>query len=163
MSTDSTGDLDQLHEIRRRLEAAENDGDPGYIGDMMAADAVLMVPSFPVQEGKAACSRFIHDILPNLLRKYDRKIRYVSAEVRVIGDIAYDRGTFRFTAAPRAGSGVTVATGKYFWLYSYSGDGSWRIARFIASLDEEEDASRARVSPLRAALLYLSRQLRVGH
>ena len=139
MARDVQEDIRALGEIRQRLEAAENSGDADYIGDMMAEDAIIMVPSEPVQEGKTACAGFIRDMLTHLLEHFDRRITYVSAEVRVIGDFAFDRGSFWFTVVPRSGGRTTRATGKYLWLYSYSGDGLWKLARLIVSLDEEDD------------------------
>jgi ketosteroid isomerase-like protein len=46
-------DVHVLAEIRERLNAAENAGDPEPICAVMADDVVLMAPSVPVQEGKA--------------------------------------------------------------------------------------------------------------
>jgi hypothetical protein len=40
---------------------------------------------------------------------------------------------------PKSGGATTQATGKYFWLYSWSGDQSWKLARLIVSLDEEDE------------------------
>ena len=48
-----------LSDIRERLTAAENAGDPESICAAIADDVVLMVPSAPVQEGKAACAAFL--------------------------------------------------------------------------------------------------------
>jgi hypothetical protein len=57
-----------------------------YGGDMLAEDAVIMVPSEPVQEGKAACATFVTEVTAGLREHFDRRIVYVSAEVRIIGD-----------------------------------------------------------------------------
>jgi hypothetical protein len=53
-----------------------------------------------------------------LTAHFDRRVEYVSAEVAVIGDAAFDRGTFVFTTTPRAGGASAQTTGKYFWLQS---------------------------------------------
>jgi uncharacterized protein (TIGR02246 family) len=139
MARDVDRDIHALGDIRQRLEAAENSGDADYLGEMMAEDAVIMVPNEPVQEGKTACAGFVRDILAHLLEHFDRRITYVSAEVRVIGDFAFDRGNFWFTVVPKSGGHTTRANGKYLWLYSYSGEGPWKLARVIVSLDEEDD------------------------
>jgi uncharacterized protein (TIGR02246 family) len=52
-------DEQALHAIRAELEAAENAGDADAIGGLLADDAVLMVPSEPVQEGREACAAFV--------------------------------------------------------------------------------------------------------
>ncbi len=160
MVRDVQADLEELREIHDRLEAAENDGNAGYIGEMMAEDAVIMVPNFDVQQGRADCARFIGDLLPELLAHFDRRIIYVSDEMRVIGDgIAFDRGRFRFTAVPRSGGDATEATGKYFWLYSSAPGDSWKLSRLIHSLDEEEQGGGGGPSMMRRALTAVFRRI----
>ena len=146
MGGDLQKDVRELEEIRERLEAAENFGDADYIGQMMADDAVIMVPNELVQEGKAACVDFVREMLAGLLERFDRRIEYVSAEVRVIGDVAFDRGSFSFTVAPKSGGDTARASGKYFWVYWHGGDGSWKLARLIVSLDEEDNEQRAELT-----------------
>jgi uncharacterized protein (TIGR02246 family) len=131
-------DVRILSEIRERLTAAENAGDPEPICAAMADDVVLMVPSAPVQEGRAACATFLRELLPSLLQEFERHIIYTSAEARVLGDSAFDRGTFEFSVAPRAGGPSQKSTGKYFWLYARS-DETWKLARVIVCLDERPD------------------------
>jgi len=130
----------------RTIEAAENAGDFHSLAGMLADDAVIMVPNHPVQEGKTACAAFLADVVSGLVAEYDRHIVYTSAEVRVIGDVGFDRGSFSFIAAPRSGGAASQETGKYLFLYSRAADGSWRIARSIVALDDAAD-------PLNAASL----------
>jgi ketosteroid isomerase-like protein len=94
-----------------------------------------MTPSAPVQEGKPACSAFPREVLPSLLREFERHIDYTSAEVRVLGDAAYDRGTFAFSVVQRADGWSETSTRKYLWLYARS-DGTWKLTRVIVCLDE---------------------------
>lgn len=143
---DDHTDIRALHDIRIRLEAAENGGDADYIAGIMADDAVIMVPGEPVQEGRAACAAFVRNMLAYLLGHFHRPITYVSAEVRVIGHWAFDRGSFSFTVEPKSGGEPSEAHGKYLWLYSKSG--SWKLARAIVSLDED-DAIETKNSELR--------------
>ena len=134
-----------LHEHRRRIEAAENAFDADPICDLMAEDAVIMTPDFPAQEGKPACVEFVHGVTAWQRENLERHITYISAEVRVIGDVAFDRGTFSFTVAERPDGEERVVTGKYFWLYARTADDEWRLARIIASVDEDnagEDSNR---------------------
>jgi len=138
-------DRDELARILRRLETAENAGDADDIVSMMADDVVIMVPNEAVQEGKEACAEFLRGMLAWMIESLDRHIEYVSAEVRVLGDHAFDRGTFAFTATPKSGGDTTQAQGKYFWLYARDADGSWKLARMIVSLDDppEDDDGAA--------------------
>ena len=138
MKTDTETDVRQIEEILRRIEAAENAGDATAMIDLLAEDAVIMAPDQPVQEGKAACAAFLTDVIASLFEQFDRRIAYVSAEVRVIGEYAFDRGSFAFSIAPRSGGDTSRETGKYLFLYSRAADGSWKIARAIVNLDAHE-------------------------
>jgi uncharacterized protein (TIGR02246 family) len=142
-------DRDELARILRGLEAAENAGDADYIVSMMADDMVIMVPNVTVQEGKDACAEFLRGMLAWMIESLHRQIEYVSAEIRVLGDHAFDRGTFAFTATAKSGGDTAHAQGKYFWLYSRDADGSWKLARMIVSLDEppEDDDGVSVVAP----------------
>ena len=159
MRHDEQQDVRALHGIRTRLEAAENTGDADYISSMLGDDAVLMVPSYPVQEGRTACAAFVRDVLSGVRHQFRRHITYVSAEVRVIGDWAFDRGRFSFTVAPKSGGRITRVTGKYLWLYADSGKGSWKLARLLVSLDEDDEEDRTAPPRLKAALAAVGRWL----
>ena len=138
METYRHADVRAIEDILRRIETAENTGNCSEIADMLAEDAVIMVPNQPVQEGRAACARFVSDVMAGLLEQFDRRIVYVSAEVRVIGEYGFDRGSFTFTVTPRSGGDTSRDTGKYLFLYSRAVDGSWKIARAIVNLDDHE-------------------------
>ena len=149
-------DVTALDVLRRRLEAAENAGDAETIANLMADDVVVMVPDFEVQEGRTAAARFIRDLLPGLHAHFRRRISYVSAEIAVHGDIAFDRGTFAFTATPRSGGDTTFANGKYLWLYSRTTQGGWALARMVASLDEDRGLGESAPTMLRRALASIA-------
>jgi uncharacterized protein (TIGR02246 family) len=138
MATHRQADVREIEAILRRIEAAENAGDSSEIAVMLADDAVIMVPNRPVQEGKNACTRFVADVMAGRLEQFDRHIVYVSAEVRVIEDCGFDRGSFTFTVAPRSGGESSRENGKYLFLYSRAVDGSWKIARAIVNLDDHD-------------------------
>ena len=139
MSIDMHDDRQELAGILRRLQTAENAADAEYIISMMADDMVTMVPNEPVYEGKEACAEFLRGMLAWMIEALDRHIEYVSAEISVLGDHAFDRGTFSFTATTKSGGDTTHAQGKYFWLYSRDVNGSWKLSRGIVSLDDPQE------------------------
>ena len=132
----SERDVQLVHAMRGRLEAGENafDGDP--IIETMADDMVLMVPNEPVQVGKAQCEAFIRRMLAEQQAWFDRHITYVSEEVAIRGNIAFDRGSFSFTVRAKHDGRSSEPTGKYFWLYQRSASGDWKLSRAIVSLDD---------------------------
>lgn len=138
-AVDLRDDLPVIHGIRERIEAAENAGDADVFVSLMAEDAVLMVPDQPVQDGKPACAAFVRNVLSGLLSRFTRQISYVSDEVAVLGDTAFDRGTFSFTVSPRDGGMTTRVTGKYLWLLRRDAGDAWQMWRMMLSLDEGDE------------------------
>jgi ketosteroid isomerase-like protein len=134
-------DVRSLHAIRGRLEAGENafDGDP--IVDAMADDMVLMVPNEPVQVGKAQCEAFIRRTLSEQQAWFDRHITYVSEEVAIRGNTAFDRGSFSFTVRAKHDGSSSEPTGKYLWLYERAAGGDWKLSRVIVSLDDPPETA----------------------
>jgi ketosteroid isomerase-like protein len=134
-------EIQSLHAIRARLEAGENafDGDP--IADAMADDMVLMVPNEPVQAGKAQCEAFIRRILAEQQAWFDRHITYVSEEVAIRGDTAFDRGSFSFTVRAKHDGSSSEPTGKYLWLYERAAGRDWKLSRVIVSLDDPPETA----------------------
>jgi ketosteroid isomerase-like protein len=149
----ATADLQAVNALRLALEEAENCGDPEPIVARLAPDAVLMVPTFPVSDGRDACAAFLRETLPALLEHFDRRITYVSSEVCVMGDVAVDRGTFSFTIRPRAGGDGNVERGKYLYVLAKDPDDGWRLSRAIVTLDEQDDR-RPLLRHFLAALAY---------
>ncbi len=134
-------DTQWLHAARERLQAGENafDGDP--IAAAMADDMVLMVPNEPVQVGKAECQAFVRRMLAHQQAWFDRRIAYVSDEVAIRGETAFDRGTFSFTVVVKHDGSTSGATGKYFWLYERTSAGDWKMSRAILSLDDPPESA----------------------
>ena len=131
-------DVDALAELRARMNAAENAGDPSVFEEVLAEDAVILLPNMPPIEGKAACLDFIRAVLDDVKAEFDRQMTVVSAEMQINGDWAFDRGTFSQTLESRAGGATIRESGKYFWLHTRVQDGSWKVARIIGSMDESE-------------------------
>ena len=132
-------DVAVLHAYHEQLQAAENAFDADPIVQLMADDMVLMVPNEPVQEGKPACAAFVRRILAEQQAWFDRVISYVSEEVAIRGEVAFDRGSFSFTVVVKHDGRRSEPTGKYFWMYARDRDGGWKLARAILSLDDEPE------------------------
>ena len=132
-------DAREIADLREALRAAENAGDTEGMLALLADDVVVMVPSAPVLEGWNACAGFVRSALAGLLARYERRVAYASAEIAVLGDVAYDRGTFSVEIVRKDGGDPDRFAGKYFWLLRRDADRGWRIARLIHSLNEAEE------------------------
>jgi uncharacterized protein (TIGR02246 family) len=133
-------DISVIADIRQRFEASENAGDTDATAELLADDAVFIVPDYPVQEGKAAIVGFLREISGWLLARFDRHINYVSTEVTILGDLAFDRGTFAFDVSRKSGGPVTHVTGKYLWLLRHEDERRWRMSRLIVTRDDEPES-----------------------
>ena len=130
-------ETDRIKQLLRDIEAAENSGRPERLGEVFAEDVVLMAPDFPVQEGRQNCTAFVTQVLTDLLEHFDRRIVYTSAEVRMIGSHAFDRGRYTFSVIPKAGGEATQGSGSYLFLYAKNSAGDWKLARGIVNQDGE--------------------------
>ena len=131
--------MTDLHAIRQRLEEAENANEAQVFVDLMTDDIAVIVPDYPVQEGKAAAAEFVCGMTDWMRENLDRHITYSSTEVIEAGEFAFDRGTFSFTVTwKRPGASPEVVTGKYLYVYRQDA-GSWKLWRVIMSTDEAED------------------------
>ena len=54
-------------------------------------------------------------------------------EVRVFGDVAFIRGTWRNLSTPKAGGDAEEFSGKWLWICERQPDGQWKIARHIST------------------------------
>ena len=129
-----------IETIRKTLEQAENAFDAEATAALFDDDVVLMVPDYPVQEGKPAATAFTAAIFEFFRSHLNRRIIYTSAEVSLFGDIAIDRGTFRFDVKEIGDKAYERVTGKYLWVLRRRGAAGWKIARSIISRDDPEEA-----------------------
>ena len=156
--TPAAADPIAIDDVRQKFEAFENAGDTDATADLLTDDAVFVVPDYPVQEGKPAIVGFLREISGWLLAHFDRRVGYVSTEVAILGDVAFDRGTFAFDVVRKSGGPTTHVTGKYFWLLRRERDG-WRISRLIVTRDDEPEPEGEADRIDREAVLTVYRQL----
>lgn len=135
--------IEGIHDIRREIERAENAGDADAIAQLLADDVVVIVPDFPVMEGRETAAGFLRELLPGLLQHFDRRIAYTSVDVHLDGHSAIDRGEFAFTIQPRTGGALERVTGKYVWHFTRGDAGSWQCARMIVVRDETNEGEAA--------------------
>jgi uncharacterized protein (TIGR02246 family) len=120
-------DIQAIAEIRERTMQAENDGDADFVKSVCTEDIVVMPPGMQAVSGRSAALGFMH----GFLEQFDLQILYVSAEIQIDGDIAYDRGTYSQHLAAKDGGTVATENGNYLWIYRRAADGTWKMARII--------------------------------
>jgi len=92
-------------QIARDFSEAYKAGDAKRVASFYSRDLIYMAQGMPNHEGKEA----IEQIYQDLFSKYSGTVAVQIEEVKVLGDMAYDRATFTVTLRPKAG-GETVET-----------------------------------------------------
>ena len=124
---DTVAERQAIAAVTAQTQAAENAGSVEQMRLHFADDVVMMGPNMPAVSGAdsvAAAMRSFFDA-------FTVQIQYTSQEIVVLGDWAFDRGTYRHTLTPKSGGAPIPENGKYLWLYRRHPDGSWKQTRVI--------------------------------
>jgi uncharacterized protein (TIGR02246 family) len=119
-----------IREAGKAWLAAEVAKDVPKIASFYAEDAIEMPSNTPLMEGRAAIEQWYQAWLTpaGVAMTFETEEVVVAAS----GDIAYERGTYRFTQdSPR---GATEDVGKYLTIWKKV-DGTWQVAIDAANSD----------------------------
>lgn len=123
----SADDTAAANKVRDDFAAAFNAGDAAKVASLYASDAVMMPTHQPVISG--------HDAIENyhktFFEMYTAMINITSAESKMFGDRAMDRGTYTIQLTPKAGGSPMMDEGKYLILLQRQSDGSWKVTHDI--------------------------------
>jgi uncharacterized protein (TIGR02246 family) len=94
-------------------------------------DFVLIPPAGPIMRGRGVIAEAFRGVESPEIVEYVLDIQ----EVKVLGDHAFEWGTYHYRVRPREG-GETVGTGgKLMRILQRQPDGSWKMYRGIATVD----------------------------
>lgn len=126
--SESHGDaVEQITQIRRDIERAENAGDPSFIDEHCTDDVVAISPGHRPAVGKEASKNSLEE----LFAAFDVEVEYSSEEVVVGEELAFDRLTAQETHIPKDGGEPIEHTADSVWVYRRSPDGEWKQIRAI--------------------------------
>lgn len=111
----------------RAMEA----GDINSCLELVTDDVVSKPPMGPATNGRNALRRRLQAFHEHAAEQVDHEI----IEVQVSGDLAYAWGAERANVQPFDRSEVSIARGVHLAVLRRQPDGTWRIAREIASLE----------------------------
>lgn len=114
--------VEQINQIRRDFEAAENAGDSSVIDRHCTEDVVAMPPGQPPAFGKEAAKQ----ALEGLFAAFDVEVEYTSEEVIVGEELAFNRLTATETHIPKEGGEPMEHSADSLWVYRRSPDGEWK-------------------------------------
>ncbi len=122
----------------RETRAIEGKDASGLLA-LFDSDLVVMPPHEPPIVGKAA----LRSWFLRLTDEFSIDLDTSAEEVKVTGDWAYERFSFRHTMTPTGGGEPTTARGKGIHVYRRQSDGSWKLVRDLWNSDEALDVEEA--------------------
>jgi len=120
-------DLTAIDSVRDAHVAALNTGDARAWAALFTDDGVQMPPNMPANIGRAA----IEPWSTGFMDMFGVEFALSVDEVRVLGDWAFERGTYTIGLNPKSGGPSMQDTGKYITIYQRKSGDSWRMARDI--------------------------------
>jgi uncharacterized protein (TIGR02246 family) len=117
---------------RSAYEKAAGAQDAAALAKLFTADGVEMPPNAPAAKGHAAIEAF-HKALAQQFMNHG--ITITPTETKVVGDTAYDVGTYKQTLMSMKGGGMVEDKGKYIVLLKKDAGGTWLITHAIYNSD----------------------------
>lgn len=121
-----------IDSTRSHYVAAWNAANAEAIAALYDDDALVLYPNQSAVAGRSAILSYFKGFFSEFEQKgFD----LTSDEIEVAGPWAFDRGTYRWQAVPRAGGDRIEDHGKYLVILRRQADGSWRVARDMDNSD----------------------------
>lgn len=129
-AADTAADTAAIGQVRSEYQAAVNAGDAARIAAVYTADGITMPNHRALVSGRDAIQTYQQE----LMNTATASLTLTAAETRVMGDWAYDRGSYQLTLTPKAAGAAPVTDdGKYLVLLQKQSDGSWKLTRGISN------------------------------
>jgi len=128
-------DIEQLSELRLRLEQAESAGDLEALADIYASEVLFQTPETALVSGSDAVLALWGVLVANATLD----AAFSSAELVVHGDSATDKGTVVQVVRPRDGGETITDTLHYLHAFSRSAAGSWKLRSELYSRRPDPD------------------------
>jgi uncharacterized protein (TIGR02246 family) len=120
-------DLKAIDVVRDAHVAALTAGDARAWVAQFTDDAVQMPPNAPANVGAANIASWSQAFLD----QFRVRFALVVDEVRVLGEWAFERGTYTIGLTAKAGGPSMQEIGKYLTVYERKSGNTWRMARDI--------------------------------
>jgi len=124
-------DLRAIEAINQRDMQFALAGDKAMMISQWTDDFVLLPPAGPILRGRSVIAEALGGGEDPDILEYVLDIQ----EVKVLGDHAFQWGTYRYRIRPRAGGEPVRAGGKLMRILQRQPDGSWKIHRGIFTAD----------------------------
>ena len=123
----TAADTAAINALRDAWVTAYNAADADAVANLYTEDAVDMPSQQPTASGRAA----VRDLMASQFATGTAVATVTSDEMQLMGDWAFDRGTFTVNITPAAGGDPVMTGGRYIVILRRQADGSWKLARGI--------------------------------
>ena len=125
-------DLRAIEAITQRDVQAALAGDTAMMMLQWTDDIVLLPPAGPIVRGRSASA----EVLLGAASTFE-VVEWVFdvQEVKILGDHAFQWGTYHGSVRPRAGGEAVRSSGKVMRILQRQPDGSWKIYRTMSTVD----------------------------
>lgn len=127
----SNKDVAAIVELAKDFSRAYEAADGARIIEFYSPDVIYMAQGMPNHEGR----QVLREIYQQLFSKYRGHVDVQIEEVKILGDMAFDRARFTSTLTPKAGGEVVVAKGRLLEVLRKE-NGKWRSLRVMVNSEE---------------------------
>jgi uncharacterized protein (TIGR02246 family) len=124
-------DLRAIEGINQRDVQFALAGDGSMMMSQWTDDFVLLPPVGPILRGRRVIAEAFEGIESPKIVEYVLDIQ----EVKVLGDHAFQWGTYRYSLRSGAGGATVRTSGKLMRILQRQPDGSWKMHRGISTVD----------------------------
>jgi uncharacterized protein (TIGR02246 family) len=118
-----------VNAVRDQYMSMYNSGDVSGIGDLYTDDAVVMNNNQEAMKGKQA----IQQAAEAMVQMFTVNIAITPADTQIVGDLAYEYGSYELSMTPKAGGNAVQNGGNYLVILKHGADGSWKLTREIGN------------------------------
>ena len=120
-------DLKAIDSVRDAHVAALNAGNARAWAELFTDDGVQMPANMPANIGRSAIETWSTGFMDMFAVEFALSVD----EVRVLGEWAFERGSYTIGLNPKSGGPSMQEAGKYITIYQRKSGDSWRMARDI--------------------------------
>ena len=124
-------DLRAIDGINQRDVQFALAGDAAMMMSQWTDDFVLLQHAGPIMRGREVIAEAFRGMQRPEILEYVLDIQ----EVKVLGDHAFQWGTYDYSLRPHAGGEIVRTSGKLMRILQRQPDGSWKMHRGIATVD----------------------------
>jgi ketosteroid isomerase-like protein len=141
-SLSEQNDLHAIEMINRQDVQFAVANDSARMMSQWTDDFVLLQPAGPILRGRSTIAE-AHKGIESSVEILEGELDML--EIKVLGDYAFEWGTYRYSVRPRTGGDPVQTSGKLMRILQRQPDGSWKMHRTICTVDPPTPSSSAQV------------------